>query len=144
MQHRKESKRIKEVQSRRDYSTERSPYWDFMAAKQTQNGDSQSYEEATSNPDVLSEQDNLFKPRYATTDEYKFKIETIKAIIPKLSKMQQRLLSLCGMQDQSLADAARKLNISKGVAQEYLDEARKKIIRYYNTKRAQAILKGEL
>lgn len=143
MKHRRDKKPIREIEIRGNFSGERSPYWEFVKAHQFADEDGQVREEAIANPDVLSEDDNVFRSP-VDPEERAFKLKVVQEIIPTLSKQQQKLLILCGPRGKSIDKAAQELHITKRTAQVFLERAREKLIRGYQSRRAQAILKGEL
>ncbi len=142
MKHRKVRKGIREIETKTNYSGERSPYWEFLSNHQRFDADGQLQEDAIANPDTLSEDDHIY--HQPLNDEGEFKFKAVREIISTLSPQQQRLLNLCGMEGQSIKDAAKELGIKPSTAQVFLQRAREKIIRHYQKRKAQAIADGEL
>lgn len=137
-------KSIKEIETKKNYSGEASPYWeDVMRRAQRDAGDGTHIaEDPIANPDVLSEDDHMYHRPLDPEGEFKFKV--IREIVPTLSPQQQRLLHMCGMEGQTVKDAAKKLGITPSTAQVFLQRARETITRIYAARRARAIIEGEL
>lgn len=135
---RSKRKTLKLTGGGKNYSGERSPYWDFLQrtqAHQAATGTTEFEEPAEANPDVLPEEAAIFKRELS--DEANFKLDIIREGFKLLSEQQRRIVYYCSVKEMSLEDAAKALSIQKGTAQKLLERARTKIEKLYVLRKAQ-------
>lgn len=127
-------KPIREITTKKNYSGEASPYWDFMAAHQTSEHDGNPNEDVLANPDLLSDEETLHdRP---ISDDGDIRLQAIRETMAKLSSQQRRLVELCGIEGYSVSRAAELMNIKDSTAHSFLNRARKTIERKYKALKA--------
>ena len=127
----RQKKSLREIESRINYSGERSPYWDFLSSHQRFDAEGQMQEDSIANPDVLSEEDTLFKNDSRMKEEKDLKLRVIQEVIPTLSPQQKLVLQLCGFNGATLKEAAKELKIKIPTVQVFLNRIREKILKRY-------------
>lgn len=126
----KKSKSVKERLTKKNYSGEASPYWDFLAQTRHKNESGELTEHVLANPDVLSEEESLYNRPLGDDDELRLRV--VKEAITKLSSQQQRALQLCGFEGLTLREAAVEMGVSLATVQVLLRRAKKMIQRMYD------------
>ncbi len=116
-------KPIREVDGRKDYSGEASPYWDFINNHQRLTDEGNPVEDTLANPDVLSEDESLYTRPISEDGERQ--LEAIRET--ELSPQQQKVVHLCGELGYTLEMAARVLNIEVRTVRTLLKRAVTKI-----------------
>lgn len=127
-------KPIREFKTKKNYSGEASPYWDFMLSHQPSYHDGDPKEDLLANPDSLSDEETLYNR--PLSDDGDLRIEAVQQTLPKLSPQQRRLVELCGVEGYAVKIAAEMMGISNSTAHTLLDRARKTIRRKYNNLKA--------
>lgn len=124
-----QKKSIREIDARKSFSGEASPYWDHTINHQRLDRDGQLQEDSIANPDVLLEQDNVFN---LYEDENKpIKLQAIKEGMDLLSPQQKQVLQYCGLKGWTLKKTGHKLKLTIPTVQSYLDIVREKINKRY-------------
>jgi RNA polymerase sigma factor (sigma-70 family) len=118
-----QKKSIREIETKKNYNGEASPYRDFMNAQQSYLSDGDTEENALANPDMLSEDDNIY--RRPLSDLGKFQLEVIQETVKDLSPQQQRVLYLCGQCGLTQKETARELGITQASVNEILQRVRR-------------------
>jgi len=126
-----QKKSIREIETKKNYNGEASPYRDFMNAQQSYLTDGEVEENALANPDMLSEDDNIF--RRPLSDLGKFQLEVIQEAVKDLSPQQQRVLYLCGQLGKSQTEAAKELGIDKSAVCKLLQRIQRIIRNRYQS-----------
>lgn len=130
MSHRKRQKKsVREVESRRHYSGEASPYWEFMQNHAPTSSDGQPEENIFANPDLLGEDEHIYHRPLTERGEFQFQV--IRNALKDLSPQQQRVLQLHGFEGWTLKEVARELGISPSTVETFLHRARKALKRAY-------------
>jgi RNA polymerase sigma factor (sigma-70 family) len=124
-----QKKSIREIEVRKNYSGESSPYRDYMSAGHSYMNEGDVEENAIANPDMLSEDDNIFHRPLSELGQ--FQLEIIQAAVKKLSVQQQKVLYLCGQIGLTQAQAAKELHISQASVNETLQRVRRIIQRQF-------------
>ncbi len=119
-----QKKSIREIDARKSFSGEASPYWDFANSHLIfDNG--QIREDSIANPDVLSETDNVFD---LYSDENKsLKLQAISETIELLSPQQRKVLQCCGFKNWTLKQTGKHLGLTISTVQSYLNLVREKV-----------------
>lgn len=121
--------KVKEIDSRRDSSRgEHSPYWDYMAARAT---DQIAGEFAQANPDVLPETETA-----APSTPQLIMGEAVE----HLQGRQKEVYMLIMREGKSLAESAEILGIEKGSVQKYKERA----VKFIETWCRAAIARGRV
>lgn len=132
----RQKKSIREIETKKKFNGESSPYREFMDKKvQTkQNDDSGPIEDAIANPDVLSEDDHLY--HRPLTEEGELQFQAVRETIAELSPQQRRVLQLCGFDGLTMREAAKELGLKIPTVQDYLQSARERIkVKYLQMKK---------
>lgn len=103
---------------------ERSPYWMWLE-KHSRSMEGEILEPAEGNPDVLSEDRNIYTPRLSQ-DGYD-KLETIQETLKRLSPRERLMVEMCGYDGLSVEQTALKLKIAVSTVKATLARARRKI-----------------
>lgn len=131
----RQKKSLREIETKKKYNGEASPYWDFMnkVSNKRTNGDGLPEEDSIANPDVLSEDDHIY--HRPLTEEGELQFQAVRETVSELSPQQQRVLQLCGFDGLTMREAAKELGISIPTVQDYLQTAREKIkAKYFRMK----------
>lgn len=126
------------ITTRKSYSGEQSPYWDFLQKTQlsdAKTGSGEFSEPVEANPDALPEDATLWSRELS--DEAQFRLDIIQEGMALLSEQQRRIVYYCGIKGMSLEKVAKKLGIQKGTAQKLLERARTKIEKLYKSRKTQ-------
>lgn len=123
-------KPIREIETRKNFSGEQSPYWDFIANHQRQTDEGNPIEDTLANPDMLSEDEGLHNR--PLSEEGELRLRVINETIKDLSPQQQKVIELCGFNGMSLNEAAVQLGVKKATVQALLARAKQKIMRSYD------------
>lgn len=128
----RQKKSLREIETKKNYSGEASPYWEFMEkrAQASQVDEGSPIEDSIANPDVLSEDDHLYHRPLSEDGEFKFNL--IREVMKELSPQQQIVLQLCGFDGLTLKEAAKEMGLKIPTVQVFLDRAREQIQRRYN------------
>lgn len=110
---------------------EGSPYWNWLQTHGKVNPEGELIEFAESNPDVLSEDQHLYKSRLSETE--RDRLDAIHEAWNKLSKRERMVLSLCGNEGKSIEEASSILGISRESIKTYLFRASKKVEKVYKS-----------
>lgn len=130
MSHRKQQRKsIRELDSRKSYSGEASPYWEFMQNHAPTSADGQPEENIFANPDLLGEDEHLYHRPLTERGEFQFQV--IRKALKDLSPQQQRVLQLHGFEGRTLREVSLQLGISISTVQVFLERARKALRRAY-------------
>ncbi len=122
-------KSIREIDARKSFSGEASPYWDHAVRHQKFVDDGRLNEDSIANPDVLSEQDNVFN---LYEDEYKsIKLRAIGETLKTLSPRERQVYTYVALEGWTFKKTANKLGLTVPTVQSYLDHLRAKIKRHY-------------
>lgn len=124
-----QKKSIREIQVKKDYSGEASPYRDYMNSGHSYLNDGDVEENAIANPDMLSEDANVFHRPLSGLGQ--FQLEVVQAVVKSLSPQQQRVLYLCGQMGMKQTLVAKELGISQASVNEMLQRIRKIIKRQF-------------
>jgi len=125
----RQKKSIREIPAYKSFSGEASPYWDHAKNHQRFDHDGQLKEDSIANPDVLSEQDNVFN---LYEDENKpIKLQAIREGVCLLSSQQKQILQYCGIKGWTLKKTGQKLGLTIPTVQSYLNIVREKIQKRY-------------
>lgn len=127
----KKRKPIDEITTKKKYSGEASPYWDFIKGRQRQS-EGNPVEESIANPDVLAETDSLYNR--PLTEVGNIQLEAIQEALPKLSQRQQDVLKLRGFEGYTEEETAMHLEISRLAVRNHLQRARNTINKIYRRK----------
>lgn len=126
----KYKKSIREISTKRNWSGETSPYWNFMSKFNKSDGSFEGIvEDAVANPDVLSEDDHLYHRPLSEEGEIQFQF--VRDNVKYLSKQQQRVLQLMAFEGLTLTQTAKELNLSISTVNEYLHVARQHLMKRY-------------
>ena len=124
-----QKKSIREVPARKSFSGEASPYWDYTKNRQRFDREGQLQEDSLANPDVLSEQDNVFN---LYEDEYKpIKLQAISETLKTLSPRERQVYTYVALEGWTFKKTAHKLGLTVPTVQSYLDHLRAKVKRHY-------------
>lgn len=126
---RTKGKNIDEIDTKKHYSGEASPYWEHLTNQGWQNDKGQLLEEPLANPDVLSEEASpYFRPK---TEEQELYSEILQDVIATLTPLQQQALTLCEAEDYTEDKAALSLGITRRAFRTIVARIRKTIERKY-------------
>jgi RNA polymerase sigma factor (sigma-70 family) len=139
MQHRKREpqkrKPIKEVDAKKNYSGEASPYWDFIADSQDQSSkENKINEDPLANPDVYSEEETLYARPLSADGE--IRLQAIQETLADLTERQREILHLCGNLGLTEEAAAERLKITRDNVHMQLVRARAKVQQRYDKLKA--------
>ncbi len=124
-----QKKSIREITTRKKYNGEASPYWDFTNNHKRFDTDNQVREDSIANPDMLSEDDNIFK---SFTDENRsLKLQAINEIVLNLSPRQRQVFNLCVVKRWTLKKTGYMLYLTIPTVQSYLNLVREKTKKRY-------------
>lgn len=129
-------KPISEKVTKKNYSGEKSPYWDFVNNRTSKlnhtPSDSQVrvIEDALANPDILS--DDFAMYRRSLTECGELQLEAIETVLPTLTEQQQKAIELCGKNGHTEEMAATILGIKRRTLRTILARVRVKIKREYD------------
>lgn len=130
MSHRKRYKKsLRETESRRQYSGEASPYWEFMQNHAPTSADGQPEENIFANPDLLGEDEHIYHRPLTQRGEFQFQV--IRDALKDLSPQQQRVLQLHGFEGWTMKAVADELGISVSTVAVFLNRARKALHQAY-------------
>ena len=101
---------VRVIQTKDQYKGERSPYWDWVQNHSSIEGDMGSAEHPNANPDVLSEDDNLYHRPLSERGE--LQLEIIQETAKLLTDTQKRVLYFCGQMGLSYEETAKRLGVS--------------------------------
>ena len=122
-------KRIEEVTTRKTFSGEQSPYWNFEGGHHKYDQDGNDEENVFANPDMLMEDDSIF--RRPLSDLGRLQLEIVQAAVKDLSPQQQKVLYLCGQLGKSQGEAAKELGIGKSAVCKLLQRVQRIILEQY-------------
>ena len=122
-------KRINEVQSRKNFSGEQSPYWNFNGGQQKSDREGNIEENIFANPDMLTESDSVF--HRPLSERGQVQLEVVQRVVRQLSAQQQRVLYLCGQLGMSQSEAAKELAIGEPAVCKLLQRAQRAIREEY-------------
>lgn len=127
----RQKKSLREIETKKNYNGEASPYWEFMEkkAQKHQTYEGSPTEDSLANPDVLSEDDHLYHRPLSEDGEFKFNF--IREMMKELSPQQQTVLQLCGFDGLTLKEAAKEMGLKIPTVQVFLDRARELIQKRY-------------
>jgi len=126
---RKNKKRIEEIESRKKFNGEQSPYWNHIQRLKGHNKEGDMKESAVANPDILSEDDHIFHRPLSKKGEFQFQV--IRNIVAELSSQQQKVLQLHGFDGLTLRETAKELELSVSNVHEIFERAKAKILERY-------------
>lgn len=127
----KKRKPIREVETKKDYSGEASPYWDFMIEHQDVRGaDMKIQEDPLANPDVFSEETSMYHRPLSSDGEVR--LQAIQETLEGLSEQQKKILHLCGNLGYTMEAAATAMKVTLATVQSQLTRARQKVQRRYD------------
>lgn len=130
----KKRKPITEIDARKDYSGEASPYWDHLENNQRITEEGNPEEDAIANPDVLSEDDTLYaRP---ISEEGQIRLQAIHETLPHFSAQQKSILHLCADLGWTEGRAADSLGITRSAVHSQMIRMREKIKRQYDRLKA--------
>ena len=118
-----QKKSLREITTHKNYSGEASPYREWTNARQTQMEGSFTEENAVANPDMLSEDDNIFHRPLSELGQ--FQLEVVQKTVKKLSVQQQKVLYFCGQMGMTQTEAAERLGITQATVNETLQRVRR-------------------
>jgi len=131
-------KPIREINSSINYSGERSPYWDFVAAgsQKREAGDGHMIEDPLANPDMLTEEDSLYSRPLTEVGE--LQKQAVEETVASLSHNERIVFEQVAEEGKTLAITAGLLGVSISTVQTLLTRVRKKMKR-----RFEQLLKAE-
>lgn len=118
-------KKLKEIQTKKNYSGEASPYRDWLDRKGDYNQEHQANENPEANPDVVSEEHGLYYQ--LSNEETEAKAQFFKDHFHDLSKQERTVMELHGIAGMALSQIAKILKVKKGTVSTLLGRARKKL-----------------
>jgi RNA polymerase sigma factor (sigma-70 family) len=125
-------KPIREIQTRKNFSGEASPYWDHIMNRQRQTDEGNPVEDTLANPDVLSETETLHgRP---LTERGELQYEVLQEVLPTLTDRQREAIRLCGLEGLAEEKAASILGIKRRTLRTMLTRIRAKIKRVYEVR----------
>lgn len=138
-------KRIKEIDAEQSFAGETSPYWQHLFENQASSGeDGHVREDALSNPDVLSDEKDIYNRPLSPEGE--IQMQAIHEAMADCTPQQQKILTLAltgawsekeGQRvytEQAIAD---ELGVGRTTVQDALIRLRKKIKRRYEMLKAE-------
>lgn len=126
-------KPIREIETRKKYDGESSPYWDFMQDKAARSGEAltnEFIEDTLANPDRLSEDESLYNR--PLTEVGKIQIEAVKETLSSLSARERTIFETVAAEGRTLAYTSGLLGISISTVQTVLNRVRSKIKRRFD------------
>lgn len=110
---------------------ERSPYWEWLS-RHVHNDQDHINEPAEGNPDMLSESDHLYASRLSPLAQEQ--LSAIYASYDILTPKERAVVELVGARGFSLEKVALILKITKNTVWSKLNRARRKILKFYETR----------
>ncbi len=123
-------KRIREMNTKKTYSGESSPYWEYVGGRQAPTDDGRLNDTVLANPDVLDSERSLYSR--PLTEVGTLQLEAVIETMPKLSKQERRVIELCN--SYTLEDMSKIMEIKVRSVRELLERAKGKIQKTYNRK----------
>lgn len=130
--------RTRVIRTRKKYSGESSPYWDWINNEANKNagGKGRQFrdnvnETPLANPDVMAESEGL---KYQTDEATREIAELIREAMTELSPQERRAVELMA-EGKSFRDAAKKMNANLSTFRNYIMRARKKVQDYVTQNR---------
>ena len=120
-------KPISEVRTKKNYSGEASPYWDF--AREHQDYEGNPMEDILANPDALSEDDTLYGRPLTVVGE--MQLSAIRETLPKLSPRERQVVLMC---TRTVDEISYDMGISPRTVRMLLERAKLKIDKCYRRK----------
>lgn len=125
MKHSKSKSTTKVVIKRNKYSGEVSPYRDWLDEKGDYNQEHEAEEPIEANPDRLTENDSLYTHEVFLDPE---QVQAVERAWPYLTKKQQQVLEMVGLEGKTLENAGAILGITKQGVFKILNKTRLIII----------------
>lgn len=123
-------KAIREIQTRKNYGGEASPYWDFLKWKTIHDESDGLTEHPLANPDVLSADETMHDRVLTARGE--LQLEAVQTVLPTLTTQQRKAVELCGERGHTEEMAATILGIKRRTLRTILSRVRDKVRREYD------------
>jgi DNA-directed RNA polymerase specialized sigma24 family protein len=126
----RQTQRLRVIETKCKYSGERSPYWDFLNAKQNTTDDGILQEQPRNNPDVLDERESVFFSSLGALQEHQ--LEIVQEVTQELSEVQRKVLYFYGQLGWTEQETADELGITQQAVHDVLQRIRRRIQTRYN------------